>query len=415
MKRILFVDDEKMVLDGLRALLRPQRTQWEMVFVGGGAEALAELERAPCDVIVSDMRMPGMDGATLLREVQARHPGVVRIVLSGFAEMEMALRTVPVAHQFLTKPCDALVLENCIDRACRLQTTTGDVAVRRLAAGLQHPPVLPQAYFELTRVLADERSGVADAARVIEEDPELCAKVLQLVNSPFLGLAQRITGIAQATSYLGTNMLKNMSLAVQVFGGSHAESHAQSLWVHRLQRHSLLVGSIARRLLTVNRQLAEDAFIAGILHDIGKFALATEQPHEFAALQASATAKELPLWRFERDLRRATHAELGGHLLATWGLPYPVIEAVANHHVPARTPQKPGLDILTAVYAANILAHEESAAMEGDGHACAPLDLEYLMTLGLADRLPAWREVARSQISAARSANWTGDSGSMAA
>jgi DNA-binding NtrC family response regulator len=118
-KRILFVDDEEHVLEGLRNLFRRQRHVWDMVFVTSGEAALVELEKAPFDVIVSDMRMPGMDGATLLLHVKSRYPSVVRIVLSGHAERAAMVRALSVAHQFLSKPCEADTLTGCRRRRAR--------------------------------------------------------------------------------------------------------------------------------------------------------------------------------------------------------------------------------------------------------------------------------------------------------
>ncbi len=120
MKRILFVDDEPKILDGLRDLLRKERKQWDMVFALGGQEALDELARGRFDVVVSDMRMPGIDGVMLLKMVKEKYPATARIILSGHAEREAVVNALPVAHQFLSKPCDADVLRTVVDRACGL-------------------------------------------------------------------------------------------------------------------------------------------------------------------------------------------------------------------------------------------------------------------------------------------------------
>ena len=88
MKRILFVDDEQRILDGLRRLLRDKRAEWEMVFVDGGSKALEQLRASPFDIVITDMRMPGMDGATLLTHVKEEFPDVVRLVLSGCSDPE---------------------------------------------------------------------------------------------------------------------------------------------------------------------------------------------------------------------------------------------------------------------------------------------------------------------------------------
>ncbi|MEO7650489.1 MAG: response regulator, partial [Bryobacteraceae bacterium] len=105
MKQLLFVDDEPKVLEGLKRSLRPMREDWNMSFVTSGAEALQTLEQAPFDVIVSDMRMPVMDGAQLLNEVRQRFPQVVRIVLSGQSDKELIYQSIAATHQYLDKPC----------------------------------------------------------------------------------------------------------------------------------------------------------------------------------------------------------------------------------------------------------------------------------------------------------------------
>ena len=392
MKRILFVDDERPVLDALRALLRHHRHKWDMVFVDGGRAAMQELERGNFDVIVSDMRMPDIDGATLLRHVQERHPSVVRLVHSGYAELEAALRTIPVAHQFLIKPCGAEVLENVVERTCALQALILDPAVREYVGGLQRLPSLPQAYLQLTGVLADENSGVEDVARVIEGDSSMCAKVLQLVNSSFIGVGRELTNIELAIAYLGTNMVKNLTLVVHVFSTSGLNpAHADVLT--RMQRHSMLVSAIARSMTADQKRLSEDAFIAGILHDIGKLILASERPDAFGRIVSMALDTQRPLFEVEQQELGVTHAELGGYLLGIWGLPYPIVEAVANHHCPWRVDQQGGLDVLSAVYVADLLAHEQEA-LRGGHDAAVPIDLDYLERIGVMHRLPAWRELA---------------------
>jgi len=276
MKRILFVDYESLVLDALRALLRPRRDRWEMVFAPSAEEALARMEHERFDVVVSDMRMPGMDGAELLRRVQRDHANTVRVVLSGFAELELALRTVPVAHQFLVKPCEPDVLENVIDRACTLQSIVHAPAVERLVAGLGGLPGPPQTHLRLTAALAAGRGTDDEAADVLDEDPFVRANVLHLANSSLLGLGRDVTSVQEAVVELGPNMLKHLALAADVFGVPAPGAAALSL--HRMQRHALYVGTLARTLAGGDRRLAEDAFIAGVLHDAGKLLLLQADP-----------------------------------------------------------------------------------------------------------------------------------------
>ena len=103
--RILFVDDEPLVLQGLQRMLRPMRNEWEMAFVESGRRALEEMATLPFQVVVSDMRMPGMNGAQFLSHVQELYPRTVRLILSGHADKDLIMKCVGTAHQFLAKPC----------------------------------------------------------------------------------------------------------------------------------------------------------------------------------------------------------------------------------------------------------------------------------------------------------------------
>lgn len=119
MIRVLFVDDEPHILSGLQRMLRPLRHEWTMIFAEGVPAALEALDRGTFDVVVTDMRMPGMSGAQLLAEIGRRSPQVAGIVLSGQTDPEQARQLADTPHDFLAKPCDAEVLKKAIGRACR--------------------------------------------------------------------------------------------------------------------------------------------------------------------------------------------------------------------------------------------------------------------------------------------------------
>jgi DNA-binding NtrC family response regulator len=125
-KRILFVDDERKVLDGLQRMLRSMRSEWEMESAISGQEALEILEGKPFDAVVTDMRMPGMDGRQLLEQVKNLHPQVVRIILSGYTDKDLILNSVGLTHQFLSKPCDPEALKTTIARACAMRLLLED-------------------------------------------------------------------------------------------------------------------------------------------------------------------------------------------------------------------------------------------------------------------------------------------------
>lgn len=128
-KRILFVDDEPNILSGLKRMLRSMRKEFDLQFAGSGIEALDSMAVHESDIVVSDMRMPGMDGAELLDIIQERYPSAVRIMFTGQADQESVLRTVGVVHQFLTKPCDSDLLRSVLLRAGTLHRFVSDTSI----------------------------------------------------------------------------------------------------------------------------------------------------------------------------------------------------------------------------------------------------------------------------------------------
>ena len=393
MKRVLFVDDEPHLLDGLRGRLWRNRAEWQMEFVSSGKAALETLARGSFDIIVSDIRMPAMDGATLLGHVRQHHPQVIRIALSGYTEMEAALRALPVAHQFLSKPCEGPVIENVLERALSLHALLGDAAIRNAVGGMGELPSTPRIYSALTKMLADPDVEPRAVAGVIEQDPAVSARLLQIVNSAFFGLSHRIVSLPQAVLHLGIEAIKNLAFSVELFRSFEV---SKVLSLDLLQRHCYLTAKIAAALVTAH-STAKDVFTAALLHDVGKLVLASKLPQRFAEATRLSLEQGRPLYAVEEELHGFTHAEAGAYLLGLWGLPYPIVEAVAHHHHPQRVKQH-RFDTLAAVYVADHLAWQvwpqAGAAL---GAAIEPLDHAYIESLGLGAELEKWPGAALQQ------------------
>lgn len=389
MKRILFVDDEPQVLDGLRDMLRKQRRVWDMIFATGGPAALELMAKTPFDVVVSDMRMPGMDGAAFLQKVKDLSPGTARIVLSGHAEQELVLKALPVCHQYLSKPCSAEALREVIERACELQALLVDPTLRALVGSVGTLPSVPAIYWELTRTLADPDAGVADVSKIVERDLALSAKVLQIVNSSFFGLPQQTTSIGKAVSYLGLSLVKALAVTLHVFSAGANARPIPGFSIEELQRSALLVAEIAKQIVRDPKR-AEEAFLAGLLHDMGKIILALGVPERFGEALRLASESQRPLHLVEKELLDVSHAEVGAFLLGSWGLPLPIVAAVAYHHAPAAAAGD--ADLIIAVHVADALVEGSEAA--GDARAAAHLDASALEALGLSLELERWRGIA---------------------
>jgi HD-like signal output (HDOD) protein len=393
MRRVLFVDDELQILEGLRRMLRPQRHEWEMTFAPGGEAALALMEANRFDVIVADMRMPGMDGAKLLTQVRNLYPQVARIVLSGHAELSTALQVVPIAHQFLAKPCDAGTLRVAVERACHLKGLLNDDSIHRTVGALRDLSSLASTYNALTQALANPDTSHQEFASIVEQDVSISAKILQLVSSAFFGNAHSVVDLEHAVIYLGINTLRSLVLSLEVFRVFQPKKPLPGFSLESLHAHARLVAHIAARL-PVPKHLLDVTMVAGILHDVGKLILAWKLPGRFKMLQAQAAEERCPLYKVEERQYGFSHAEIGAYLLGLWGLPYIMVEAVALHHGSNRVPHE-CFDAVTAVHVANLLAHEleplsPEVALGNDTEA----NQEELRALVGEEDLAAWRAMA---------------------
>lgn len=388
-KKILFVDDEPLILQGLQRMLRPMREEWDMVFVDGGEKALAAMEERRFDVVVSDMRMPVMNGAQLLTEIRRRHPMTVRLILSGHADSDLVAQCLGVAHQYISKPCDPGQLKAMIHNACLLGGGLVTDKVREVLGSVERLPVAPESFRKLEAALADPEVSTQDLARIIQEDPGMTAKMLKMVNSAFFGLRRTLSSPQDAVTYLGIDTIKALVLINSIF--ERAEPlPTRNLALGDLWRHSLAVANGAKALAQAHgfgRQQTDESYVGGILADVGILVLASNFPEAYDRAIEIVRAESVHLTTLELEEFAVTHAEVGAYLLGLWGLPAPVLQIVSLHHSP-RLFREPGFAPEVGVYAADLLVGELG------GHpvfSTGRFDMVSMTRLGLADQVEGWR------------------------
>jgi HD-like signal output (HDOD) protein/CheY-like chemotaxis protein len=389
--KVLFVDDETNVLHGLARMLRPLREKWDMAFASGGEEALELLGQESFDVIVTDMRMPGMDGSRLLEQVMKLYPHMVRIVLSGHSDRAMILRSVGAAHQYLAKPCDAGLLVSTVERALSLQELFSTPRVKALVAGLGSLPSLPSLYKQILAELQAPEPSPQKVGEIVARDVAMTAKILQLVNSAFFGLFREVRHPVEAVRYLGIETIKALVLSLHLFEELQP-APLENFCAERLWEHSFQVARAAKRIAwgeTQDPPVSEAAFTSGLLHDAGRLLLATSLPERYGLLLNKAREDREMVWQAELAELGASHAEVGAYLLGIWGLPQDIVEATAFHHCPSKSPTHPGgFPAAAAVHVAETLLQDPEEAFLEDWKAC--MDQDYLMVLGRLERLPDW-------------------------
>ena len=399
-KRLLFVDDEPNLLNGLRRSLHRMREEWDMEFVDGPAAALARLEQQPYDAVISDMRMPGMDGADLLEKVKERSPDTIRIILSGQSSRTAVFRSIAPAHQFLAKPCDPQELGSRLSQAFATRDLLSNQSVKTVVARMRSLPSLPTLYGEVMAELRREEPSFQRIARTISTDVGMATKLLQLANSAFMGASGRVSSLSQALTLIGLENVRSLVLSVSVFSQFDANTSVAA-YLPCIWDHSIAVSNLAQKIASAengSKGLLEECFTAGLLHDLGKVILLAEFPRETLRLYTttSGTCAEP-----ERTKLGCTHSEVGAYLMSIWGLPLPLVHAVAYHHFPCEAGEGT-FSSLTAVHVADaIISEHDPSPLNHD----AALDLEYLGRLQVSDKESVWRSLYNNVAKKAASGN----------
>ncbi len=388
--RVLFVDDEPNILSGLRRILRPLRNEWQMEFCGSGQDALEALENGECDVVVSDMKMPGMDGAQFLSAIRDRHPDSIRIALSGETDSTMIYRCVQHAHQYLAKPCDAEILMGTVRRAFSLRELVQDEELKKVISNMTSLPSLPQAYTAIMEELQSDDCSLDRIGKIVESDVAMSAKVLQIVNSAFFGLVRHVSSPSEAAMYLGVDVIKSLVLTTGIFSqfdsSQVSASSLASIW-----NHSMRVGAVAKQIMmqaSSDKLLADYAMMGGLLSNVGKLVVAANFPDKFVEIQKRLEAGDSAETDIEKSVVGHSHADIGAYLLCVWGLPNPVIECVAYHHMPSECVETGFVPVAAVHIATAIVDAGESDDLPG-------LDVDYVERLNLTEKVPGWVSKAR--------------------
>lgn len=396
---ILFVDDEQMVLKGLKRSLHTMRAEWEMHFALSGEEGLRILEQEEVDLVISDMYMPGMDGAQFLSRVQAEHPHAVRMILSGHSDQQLLLKIITPAHKFLSKPCSKDSLVQSVQRVQLCRRFVSDPGLRSKLNEIGTLPVHPLFYPLILEAV--EQDCPQQVAEVLPYDVGMVANILKVVMNSFFGEVKSLPSLEILSRMLGVETLKEMVCSQNEFAHYQdillPEFSVLNLWRHclRTAKHAAAIA----RAESKDPQLINSCYLGGLLHDTGKLALLLTLGRSYAQALAHTEEKGLLLKDVEMQELGISHEAVGAYLLGLWGLPLNIVEVLAFHLQPEYS-RKSGFKPLAAVHVANVFDH--FLVSFSDKSQKRPLHKEYLEKSGLLERLPAWKkaceEVYRQEI-----------------
>lgn len=367
------------------------RNEWDMSFVPGGIEALKIMTEKHFDVIVSDMRMPEVDGAQLLTKVKELYPNMVRIILSGHSEKEMILKTVKPAHQYLSKPCDAETLKSAIGRVFFVNDLILRNNLTNIILQIETIPCLPALYLELNNLLKSPETSTQQIGKVISKDLGMTAKILHLVNSAFFGLPCHISDPTHAVSLLGVDTMKALVLIAGIFSQFDVKK-VRFMDIQRLFDHCMKTAAMAKEVAAkekFSKKDIDDIFISGLVHDVGKLILADNLPEKYKEILKEASVQDICLEEAEFKFLGTTHADIGAYLMALWGLPDTIVKNIACHHHPERLSAKE-LSQLTVLYVVNILEYETRQCSSKEIPSCG-FNSVYIDEIGLSEKVDEWK------------------------
>lgn len=322
MLRVLLVDDEPMIVDGLRKAMRQWRKELEIETAVGGQAAIDALKARAFDAVVSDARMPGIDGEAVLSFASRQQPHAVRLVLSGQVDARTAHRLALVAHQFLTKPTTGAALFAALTECRRLTELLANDSLRAAVSAQKGLPIAPRVYQRISGIIDSPSASMDEITRIVSEEPALCATVLRFVNSAFFALPRPVENVRQAVVLIGLERVRELVLLAELFSNDDEIGILE-----QLRNRSLLRARVAR-MLTAGTPVVDLAAEGSLLAEIGVHVLSRWKPLDYRRIWSQFRSGARGLGELEREAFGTTHAEVGAVLLGLWGLPQTVINVV---------------------------------------------------------------------------------------
>jgi putative nucleotidyltransferase with HDIG domain len=353
-------------------------------------EALGWFATESFDLVLTGMNAGGMAGVEFLNEVWKLRPRVPRFIVASAADRDLVARCAAGTHQFVAKPADAASVQSAIAQQAALEALLDNSRIRALAARVRSFPPLPSLYLQVMKELSSPDASAERVGEIIARDLAITTKIIQVVNSACFGFARQIASPTEAVVLLGLETIRSLVLSIQAFS-QFDQVKPLYFSIDRVWKHSVAVAATAKRIAlleTADEREAETAYTAGLLHDVGKLVLALNLDNQYNGALGLAKKQNLPPCEVEERIFGTTHADAGAYLVAQWGLPPAIVQAIAGHHRPGATGQTQ-FSALTALHVANVFEHERAA--DKDGFVEPLLDMAYLEALGLHERVAAWR------------------------
>ncbi|MCX7798552.1 MAG: response regulator [Melioribacter sp.] len=326
---ILFVDRKNY----LEEIIIKSNNKYILHFADNFQTALKILKNNEIDVCIINADLISLNGFDLLSRIKKNYPKIIRVLITDHQEKNFSLRTFNLAHQHYKSPLTEQILKEKIEPATILKSLIQNEKTLTKLNSEDGIPTLPEIYYKVEKEINLPDVSIQRIANLISKDLSLTTKILQLANSAYFGISAKIVDILQAINILGLNVIKSIIVYTKVFTNLEKKRELKEI-IETIWNHSILVSNISHKIIyhfTKEKELAEQAYIAGILHDIGKVILLNIEHDYEKLLKLFNINAEIDDDKIKKEYG-ATHSEIGAYTLAIWGFHKSVVDAVLLHH-----------------------------------------------------------------------------------
>ena len=368
---------------------------WEFIRFDSKESLLMLLEERLCDAVIIPCTMRAQVDIEFMTRISNIQPSAVRIFLGAeFWNATHKAKAADIAHRIYPSAVKVEEIGDSLEYQIKLLKLLNRSSLQAYVGKVGCLPSPPKLYTQLTDAVNSEMADLREISEIVEQDPAVVAQVMKQVNSAFFGFNRTITDLKEAISMLGVRNLRSLALSSQLNSQFKSGNDWDRFSFEQLNQRSLLVARLAQALCRragANKITQDQAFLAGLLHDVGVLIMASHDADQYKKLLNYSVKKQKPIYLVEKASFGFFHGEVAGALLALWNLPPQVIEAVMLHHVPHLS-KETSFSPLTAVHVADAML--PSVDVEGDCDLASSLSLRYLDQVGVMEEVPQWRIVA---------------------
>jgi HD-like signal output (HDOD) protein len=397
--KVLFVDDEINILKSIkRGFLH---APFEVFTAESAEDGLRILEEKNIDIVVTDYRMPDIDGFQFLKIVKERFPEMNRVILSGFIEKSVAVESLTrgLASTYILKPWLNEDVEEKINHILGMRKVLKSKKLLNVINQIDNLPNLSNIYQEFMDAVNDEKS-MDTIAKIIQKDPSISTKVLQVANSAFYGV-KHCTSIKQAAITLGLDTLQDILLTISIINtmkwNTDQVTNLQEIFLHAF---------IMNTHLPQLYRIAPEAHYyknfpsVGLTYDVGKIILLQYFPDRYASVREHMeNHPDQGFYESEKELgfQEVSHQEIGAFFLDYWNLPEIFVETALYHHIPGHSSTQ-YRDIIDLVHYINTLIYILSRVEDIDRVDPSQLKPHYLSEYTAKETIISIRKKLRKHI-----------------